>query len=148
MILSRIIAPSRGGAKAASFEARLGGSKTRVNALVGAHLRMTGIPHPNLSRRREGKMASPVVTFFLTFVTDYATVPYPARPRALSRSESESGAGCGARAPALPAAPGQLRASCWPALGPVREVLSLDWDRRARLTTASVLLAHDLVGKP
>ena len=34
----------------------------------------------------------------------------------------------------IQSAPGQLRASCWPALRPVREVLSLDWDRRARVT--------------
>jgi hypothetical protein len=39
-------------------------------------------------------------------------------------------------------APGQLRASCAPVLRPVREVLSLDWDRRARVTP--VLAARDL----
>jgi hypothetical protein len=33
-------------------------------------------------------------------------------------------------------APGQLWASCWPVLRPVREVRSLDWDRRARVTPA------------
>ena len=33
-------------------------------------------------------------------------------------------------------ASGRLRASCWPALRPVREVHSLDWDRRARVTPA------------
>lgn len=55
MILSRIIAPSRGGAKAASFEARLGESKTRVNALAGAHLRMTGISHPKPLPQAGGK---------------------------------------------------------------------------------------------
>ncbi len=45
------------------------------------------------------------------------------------------GAGCGARGRRLvTAVPGRLRASCWPALRPVREVLSLDWDRRRRVT--------------
>jgi hypothetical protein len=33
-------------------------------------------------------------------------------------------------------APGRFRASCRPALGPVREVLSLDWDRKGRVTPA------------
>jgi hypothetical protein len=43
---------------------------------------------------------------------------------------------------AIHSAPGQLRASCAPVLRPVREVLSLDWDRRARVTP--VLAARDL----
>jgi hypothetical protein len=38
---------------------------------------------------------------------------------------------------AIHSASGQLRASCWPTLRPVREVHSLDWDRRARVIPAS-----------
>src|SRR5580658_9414185 len=47
----------------------------------------------------------------------------------------QDGAGCGARAWRLvTATPGRLRASCSPALRPVRGVLPLDWDRRHQLT--------------
>jgi hypothetical protein len=49
----------------------------------------------------------------------------------------------------LHSAPGRLRASFTPVLRPVREVLSLDWDRRRRVTPAKLFkLACDLFGKP
>jgi len=44
---------------------------------------------------------------------------------------------CGARGRRfVTAAPGRVRASCSPALRPVRGVLPLDWDRRPRVTPA------------
>src|SRR3984957_15586809 len=47
----------------------------------------------------------------------------------------QGGAGVGSRGLRfVTAVPGRLRASCSPALRPVRGVLPLDWDRRRRVT--------------
>ena len=48
----------------------------------------------------------------------------------------EGGAGAAPARGAIHSAPGRVRASCSPALRPVRGVLPLDWDRQPRVTPA------------
>jgi hypothetical protein len=75
---------------------------------------------------------------FLTFVTDYVTCFFSlAHPRAHSGCDPDCGARRGACARTSKSAPGRLWASFSPVLRPVREVLSLDWDRKGRVTPAS-----------
>src|SRR5262249_52974665 len=54
----------------------------------------------------------------------------------LAEGTHRGGAGAAPARAAIHCAPGRVRASCSPALRPAREVLSLDWDRRPRVTPA------------
>src|SRR4029077_15352502 len=82
--------------------------------------------------------ALPFVSKSLTCVTNNVTSPHPAHERApFARALSKDGAGAVSARGTMHSAPGRLWASRPAALGPRREVLSLDWDRSGRVTPAS-----------
>jgi hypothetical protein len=89
-----------------------------------------------MSTRPEIK-SSPVWRRFLTIVPKSATLHDESRS---SRTHSSDAIRSVERDRCLPrglaTAPEQLRASCAAVLRPQREVLSLDWDRRGRVTPA------------
>jgi hypothetical protein len=99
--------------------------------------------HPHARRVEPGRGAGRLVNF----VTEVATQPLTIVPSSVTDSESRSFEGrfLGAsykaervrrlRADSQPA-PGRLRASFTPVLRPVREMQSLDWDRKGRVTPA------------
>jgi hypothetical protein len=84
---------------------------------------------------RDSSLVSFPETILLTPVTISVTSPPSRSRRDLREGTFESERERSPRAGLRPAS-GRLRASFTPVLRPVREVLSLDWDRRRRVTPA------------